>query len=141
MKPNPIEFNYASERKCTIIILNWLELRFDNVAFDPHSNAGSNDEGDDVGDEEGEHNLGGGEPLPPGAPLPLPGGGDRALGGNTALELPLLGRQDVGSGAPVPDEVRHLLSGQPRLPESVDVDATTRVSHRGALCEILKEII
>ena len=74
-------------------------------------------------------------------PLPLPGGGDRALGGDAALELPLLGRQDVGSGAPVPDEVRHLLPGQPRLPKSVDVDATTRVSHRGALCEILKEII
>ena len=104
------------------LISNRLELSFDNVALDPDSNTSSNDQGDDVGDKEGDHYLGGRESLPL---LLLGVRRHGTLGRNTALKLPLLGRGNVGSGAPVPDELRHLLPG---LPHRVDVHATTRAS-------------
>ena len=83
------------------MLVNRLELGLANVAFYPDSETRSDDEGDDIGDEKGEDHFGGGESLP----LLLLGERDGALNGNTALELPLLGRGNVGSGAPVPDEL------------------------------------
>ena len=89
-------------KKFKRLISNRLELGLDNnVAFDPDSNTSPDDERDNVGEEEGDNNFGCRESLP----LLLLDGGDGALGGNTALKLPLLGREDVGPGAPVPDEL------------------------------------
>ena len=98
----PTKLFYASVKKLKRLIWNRLELGLDNVAFNPDSNASPDDEGDDVSDEEGEHHLGGREALPL---LLLGARGNWTLGGNTALKLPLLGREDVGPGAPVPDEL------------------------------------
>ena len=119
----PTELYYTSVKKPKKLIWNRLELGLDNVAFNPDSNASPDDEGDDVCDKEGDHHPGGREALP--LLLLVLGARDGTLGGNTALTLPLLGRGDVGSGAPVPDELRHLLS---RLSDRVDVHTTVQVS-------------
>jgi hypothetical protein len=94
-----------------------LNLGWDNsvsggVAEEPEANASTKDQGDDIGDDDCVDKL-----VFTLGRLEHSEAFGAALGGAGLDRFPLLGREDVGSGAPVPDEVRDL-----SILDVVDVD-------------------
>jgi len=99
-----------------VVILVTLHLDQDlfwlgRVSEEPDANTDTDDEGDDVGDDHSVHEL----------VAPLGGFEHGVVAFVVRLDLPLFGRRDVGSRAPVPDEVgdRHGIS----FADGVDVDS------------------
>ena len=108
------EGNPTPSWRINLVLFSLPELsqgRLEHFSFEPDTNTGTDNQGDNVGEEEGEDQLAGDFPRR----FLLAGRSHWELG-RVVLESPLFRRNNIGPGAPVPDEVRH-----EDLPVDVDV--------------------